>query len=973
MHSYDIKNCGYDTRCKMSVGGGCGNDSSGPLQINTAGRYGSKLCCDTHSLATVTPNNYQAAPSTITKSTLGDGCYDVTLNDGTSGTYVKTSLQDITADSSATPIRPTECSFSGNKDKLVHKIPTNEVIGHGTTDLSKVEPRSEGAEMVGGAGMMRAGGRHHLVDIHGLAVFLRQSTRCLSCRASRCLYITGTISAHLAAVTQVKITCQKCHYTTSQALSRPAAASDEPGSPHPTSLQPTPPSDSQSPLQPTPSNDLHPSLSYIATIHQNSFKKPTEKQVPPVALPPTSKANGTTNQQALQNGPSNKLLSLLSLPPLQPLEEVCVKEETPSSPQITSSFHTVQTSATLADAHKFLPCHERCDITHSCSHSASPPPCLDLHNKIIPLNPSNEIRVTKGLPESQNSTTTHSSDHLHTPQADSSLPQVSSLSSSSSDAYSSAPATPSCTSSLFPNSGPSLLKLLSSTMLSPPLPYTLPLYSALFQHSLAPDPLLETYEIKRKVEKGLEESLRLVRHMIQQGSSSQSSVTASLREAKLTGNKEDVQENSQNLSIPALADYKDFKNFNQMSSNFSLQSTEVDNLDTHNFSKRCNEKNLHEDNSKSAHDKCFFKNFIGNRSKHTKKTRPKRRSKLKGTGKKRSHKEDHEHGERKRMKSCKKHKDNNTQSFPSTKEEGKDSVDILRKSLPVIHVRLVGSEFNIQNEGREYSVTIPGDCTSLDKKKECKQVSVDKYGLKNEKSGEMIESRVNLSPNQATECTHDRTVHRCKSKIHNVSDVSTSSCCSSSELSSQCKQEPLNFNCKCNLLTVGSLGQSYTAKPLQDGCCSRRQQKKESSSSGVQTQDAKAGLRELANFLDRSTSKENEAGNFDISNEIIDNLERNIKVVMRKNSMKMAIQSLLKKDAQRKPKVQLYREPKIAGENEVEVHADLHDMEREVRGCCFQEDGNSMSWRFHDLLSSDTGSSSDSDTSDGQLIIDTDG
>lgn len=45
--------------------------------------------------------------------------------------------------------------------------------------------------------------RHHLVDIHGLAVFLRRATRCLSCRAAFCLYVTGKISAHLAAVTQV--------------------------------------------------------------------------------------------------------------------------------------------------------------------------------------------------------------------------------------------------------------------------------------------------------------------------------------------------------------------------------------------------------------------------------------------------------------------------------------------------------------------------------------------------------------------------------------------------------------------------------------------------------------------------------------------------------------------------------------------------------------------------------------------------
>ncbi|CAL4089335.1 unnamed protein product [Meganyctiphanes norvegica] len=74
---------------------------------------------------------------------------------------------------------------------------------------------------------LRAKGRHLLVDIHGLAVFLRQSTRCLACSESNCLYVTGAICAPLTAITQVTITCQQCKYRTSQPLARPRPQSPD--------------------------------------------------------------------------------------------------------------------------------------------------------------------------------------------------------------------------------------------------------------------------------------------------------------------------------------------------------------------------------------------------------------------------------------------------------------------------------------------------------------------------------------------------------------------------------------------------------------------------------------------------------------------------------------------------------------------------------------------------------------------------
>ena len=74
--------------------------------------------------------------------------------------------------------------------------------------------------------------RHHLVDIHGLAIFLRDATRCLSCRSAGSLYITGAVShptdssaigtKTYPVVTKFTITCQKCRFLTQQELVRPS-------------------------------------------------------------------------------------------------------------------------------------------------------------------------------------------------------------------------------------------------------------------------------------------------------------------------------------------------------------------------------------------------------------------------------------------------------------------------------------------------------------------------------------------------------------------------------------------------------------------------------------------------------------------------------------------------------------------------------------------------------------------------------
>ena len=113
------------------------------------------------------------------------------MSDGgldTTGGYLHVPFRkDLPPLGPATP--PSDTLYSGALESLSPSTTLEEV---------KVE------EEQGRGKLMRAEGRHHLVDIHGLAVFLRRSTRCLSCRAAFCLYVTGKISAQLAAVTQVR-------------------------------------------------------------------------------------------------------------------------------------------------------------------------------------------------------------------------------------------------------------------------------------------------------------------------------------------------------------------------------------------------------------------------------------------------------------------------------------------------------------------------------------------------------------------------------------------------------------------------------------------------------------------------------------------------------------------------------------------------------------------------------------------------
>lgn len=210
MQSCDEKSCDYIPRCKMSPSGECGSVASdargGIVCLNTGGLASKPQCCDGLTPASAAAaGQYQAPPLKITKSGFGKGCFDVTLNDGTRGTYVKSgSLQDISPRLSLTPPHLAESSFGASTEKYVSKVPPAEVQDS-NKETTNVGVWEDGGVRSAGGGLMRAGGRHQLVDIHGLAVFLRQSTRCLSCRAACCLYVTGTICAQLATVTQVMI------------------------------------------------------------------------------------------------------------------------------------------------------------------------------------------------------------------------------------------------------------------------------------------------------------------------------------------------------------------------------------------------------------------------------------------------------------------------------------------------------------------------------------------------------------------------------------------------------------------------------------------------------------------------------------------------------------------------------------------------------------------------------------------------
>lgn len=117
----------------------------------------------------------------------------MTIVDETPGGYLHVPFgKDPAPLGPATP--PSDTLYSGALESLSP-----------STTLGITKEAGKGEEDLGRGMLMRPEGRHHLIDIHGLAVFLRRSTRCLSCRAAFCLYVTGKISAQLAAVTQVRV------------------------------------------------------------------------------------------------------------------------------------------------------------------------------------------------------------------------------------------------------------------------------------------------------------------------------------------------------------------------------------------------------------------------------------------------------------------------------------------------------------------------------------------------------------------------------------------------------------------------------------------------------------------------------------------------------------------------------------------------------------------------------------------------
>lgn len=179
---------------------GCGAGGAGFYGANVSRLMDERRCkgaqgAESHALL-------GGAPLRIMKSRLGEGCFDVTLNDGSSGTFVKVPVKCPPAIAPA-PVALPPAEACEPPEKAPSKPPLREKLSPGK-DAVEAERPSKPAPAKASARVMRAGGRHQLIDIHGLAVFLRQSTRCLSCQAACCLYVTGTISAHLAAVTQVR-------------------------------------------------------------------------------------------------------------------------------------------------------------------------------------------------------------------------------------------------------------------------------------------------------------------------------------------------------------------------------------------------------------------------------------------------------------------------------------------------------------------------------------------------------------------------------------------------------------------------------------------------------------------------------------------------------------------------------------------------------------------------------------------------
>ncbi|XP_071552802.1 uncharacterized protein [Panulirus ornatus] len=1026
MQSYDEQSCDYNTRCGMSPSAECRSVAvsgrGGPMGLSTTGGLASKQCCDGLSPDPAASGQYQTAPLKISKSGFGEGCYDVTLNDGTRGTYVKRAgTQDITRALTITPPQPNECSFGTSTEKYISKVPPTEIQDPGT-ETAKIATWDEGTVTSSSAGMMRAGGRHQLVDIHGLAVFLRQSTRCLSCRAACCLYVTGTICAQLATVTQVKITCQKCHYTASQTLSRPSATPDDHASPHPTPSHPTPPSDNQSPRQPSPPTDLSTTLPSRTSSHQNQMKVVKEEHTSPLAVLLNTKAKESPlwlpTHAATSCESSNRLQANLPLHSLQPLEEVWGRESDPL-PLGTRSLHTGKKSSTDAQKHLSgldpLLAKVNTDLrqrTQEGSPSTSPPALPDHQNKLTsciqvsttttsfsnsqcgsspgstrdtvltlattPAKPQEALDCIETMPGP--SIDFHLS-HLQEAQRNNSLPQVSSPSASVHSASTSSSV--SSSSSLLSNPASSLFKLLSTPVSSPPLSFTLPLYSALFQHSSTSEPSkpLQTVEIEGKMEKDVEESLHLLRQMIKQGSASHPS-ERELKKMNHSTEKTDTQVSSQNFVTSGNDTVSE--NYGQASfltNIISRQEPSVENdLKAQNFSSRCKLKYFQEQNSSSPKDSCFLRELpSSNRNRCTKKNRPKKRSKLKGNVKKRSYQED-EHSDRKRIKHSTKIKSSHEDSHPAYEEKKNELTNISEQSSPVIHVHLVGSNHNVLSnwQKNEHHITKQGQCNlgkypSASTRRRCKLSTSDKNDFHNENLVKVDGSQATLSPGLRMACSH---VGSAPSWVKiDCLNRDTCHCCSGSDLPSYTNCEcPLTFDCKNNLFTVENLRKPVVKQSELYGQCARKRHLLESDASGLQTNTAEGSSGILGNVFDKNTGNCNtvQGNKIGIPSDVIDNLKRNINI-MHRNSMKVAIKSLIKSNAQRNPKNRTHMEPRVSvSEDGGGRYRETHSVDREVKDYCLQGDGSSMSWRFHDLLSSDSSSDSDLDSGDGRLIIDTD-
>lgn len=886
---------------------------------------------------------------------MADGGVDVTLTDDITmtGGYIHVPFaNDPTPLGPATP--PSDILYSG----ALESISPSTTMGI-TTEAGK------GEEDPGSGKLMRPEGRHHLVDIHGLAVFLRRSTRCLSCRNAFCLYVTGKISAQLAAVTQVKITCQKCNYTTSQTLSKPAGVPDNP-SPQPSAPAPVPapPPDTSTPPVPPP---LPPSPYSQKPRHQTVIRLLKEE------TPATS--------ELLLKGkeaPVKRVPSLPALLPLQPIEKVWVKEEeklvsVPKQDIVAAEGDTVSGSLDplLTDW---------CQLTgisaspvsssssslrafrHTNSNKGTPSSTLAATSAACRVSSSGLQQCgsppTSGIslpnprgkpqepPDAVPTSTTIAHRHLSPQQEGNALSTAMPFSSPVNPALS--VAANACPSVRSPSEG--LFRVLSGTS----TPCALPMTSSLLQNNVTATPnspqLLQALEIKQKLERDLEESLRLVRRMIQLDPDASPSTR---KKKKETRKPKECKESSMPPQVYGMPGDSVLGSLVPP----QLYSTPGEAL----LGSLGPPRGI-------AGDLLGEGGDVGSGGSGSRRRRDRKKVTAGSAAKSRSNKKENPTKETPRAKTARSRK----------RGGGEDEEGNTRKRKRSTKTPSSQSSSEPQEASKEPATSpAPPQCPPQTERYQTavEQALYDalKHSLHGGDDGGKEVSKARAEERQEKQCGEGDARHQ---EPHALS----SRCCSG--LSSTTPSiNPDLLSLRSSLETWGQ------AHKLLEGYLAMKRQKKgavEPPCSGLPQMSTLAQLiaAQQQGTVDpppaappaAAAAGVREGPDASIPDHVLDTLKRNLSQLVQKNSLRLALRSLVRKNSSRTSKSRKYVKIRV-GVGEDEEEAMTGRMSSGGGGEGEDDEGEEeeglerrmATWRFHDLLSSD----SDSDPEDGRLVIDT--